>query len=80
LLPPESLVQGLPHVRLAAEPSWRFSQGQPIGLPEAEAGTEWALFSDAGRFLGVARAPSAGRLEPARVVSMAVSGKRPDFP
>lgn len=79
LLPPEVLVESLPRSEASSEDAWRFTRGQVIGLDTAKGGSEWALFTPRGRFLGVGRAEAAGRLAPLRLMATASDVKSPDF-
>lgn len=79
LLPVEALVEELPRCGPAAADALRFTQGQVIDWPGASAGSEWAVRGPAGTFLGVARAGSAGRLAPLRLMATAESANLPDF-
>jgi tRNA pseudouridine55 synthase len=79
LLPPEVLVESLPRTEASPEDAWRFTRGQVIGFEAAKGGSEWALFTPAGRFLGVGRAEAAGRLAPLRLMATGTDTKSPDF-
>jgi tRNA pseudouridine55 synthase len=79
LLPPEALVESLPRMQTSAAEAWRFAQGQAIALEAAQGGSEWALFAPGGRFLGVGRAESPGRLAPLRLMATGSGAKSPDF-
>ena len=69
LLPLETLVAGLPAWVSGAEEARRFTQGQEIPAADAAAGAEFALFGPGGRFLGVARCETPGRLAPLRLLA-----------
>ena len=71
LFPVDVLIAGL--ARFDADPTaaLRFTQGQEVDCAGAAAGTEWAVHGPAGAFLGVARAPVAGRLAPLRLMDTA---------
>lgn len=73
LMPPEALVASLPRLDATQDESGRFVNGRAVDRP-AEAGVEFAVFSPAGRFLGVGRAAPAGGIAPLRL--MATSGGR----
>ena len=79
LLPTEVLVESLPRTQTSPEDAWRFTQGQVVALPQAQAGSEWALFTAGGRFLGVGRAEVSGRLAPLRLMATGTDAKYPDF-
>jgi hypothetical protein len=72
-------VKSLPRTEASPEDAWRFTRGQVIGFEAAKGGSEWALFTPGGRFLGVGRAESAGRLAPLRLMATAADTKSPDF-
>jgi tRNA pseudouridine55 synthase len=79
LLATEVLVESLPRRETSPEDAWRFTRGQVIGLDAAQGGSEWALFTPGGRFLGVGRAETAGRLAPLRLMATGADAKSPDF-
>lgn len=79
LLPVEVLVEELPRCNPPAAEALRFTQGQVIDWPQAQAGSEWAVRGPAGTFLGVGRAEVAGRLAPLRLMATAQGANLPDF-
>lgn len=79
LLPVEVLVEELPRCDPPAADALRFTQGQVIDWPQAAVDSEWAVRGPAGTFLGVGRAPAAGRLAPLRLMTTAESANLPDF-
>ena len=79
LLPVDVLVAGLPRRDSAEEDARRFTQGQVVNCPGAPEGAEIALYGPGGRFLGVGRCESEGRLSPARLLATGESAKLPDF-
>jgi tRNA pseudouridine55 synthase len=79
LLDVEVLVLGLPRRDSAEADALRFTQGQVVDCPGAPAGAEIALYGPGGRFLGVGRCESDGRLAPLRLMATGESPKLPDF-
>jgi tRNA pseudouridine55 synthase len=77
LLPPDSLVAGLPRLDLPADGARRFVQGQVIPGPASIGGGIAAVFGPGSRFLGVAEVAD-GSATPLRL--MAFDPKSPDFP
>ena len=75
LLPLELLVAELPRRDSPADEARRFAQGQVVDCPGAGAGAEVAVFAPEGRFVGVGRCESEGRLAPLRL--LATAGQAP---
>lgn len=69
LLPPESLVAGLPRIDAGPEHAGRFGNGQAIASQGIAEGSEVAVFGPGGRFLGVAATLAGGRAAPLRLVT-----------
>lgn len=72
LLPPDTLVRGLPAVTLDAEPARRLALGQSVAGVGGEAGLVRA-YGPHGAFLGVCERSAAGQLAPRRLVEQAKS-------
>jgi tRNA pseudouridine55 synthase len=69
LLPVDSLIDGLPKLMLDEPQQWRFCQGQVQAAPQPGQGTI-RVYSDDGRFLGVAEVDSDRQLRPKRLISL----------
>ncbi|HSW83160.1 MAG TPA: tRNA pseudouridine(55) synthase TruB [Usitatibacter sp.] len=70
LLVTEALVVGLPRLDANAEESTRFMQGRVVARAARGEGTDVAVFSPEGRFLGVGRAAPGG-IAPLRLMATA---------
>ena len=69
LLPADSLINTLPEIVLDSAQEKRFSQGQALGCAQQTPGIV-RVYSDAGRFLGVAEVDSGAQLRPKRLISL----------
>jgi tRNA pseudouridine55 synthase len=78
LRPLEVLVAGLPRWDSPAEGARRFIHGQVVEYP-GRAGDEIAVFGPEGRFIGVGRCETDGRLAPLRLLATA-QAEIPDNP
>jgi tRNA pseudouridine55 synthase len=74
LLPADSLLEDLPRLELAAEPSQRFLNGQAVALlAPAQSGISGPcrVYREAGTLLGVGEAGPGGELHPVRLLAQA---------
>jgi len=79
LLPVDVLVGEVDRWNAPELEALRFTQGRIVECPGAGAGDERAVFGPDGRFLGVGRCDSTGRLAPERLMATGGSAKLPDF-
>jgi len=68
LLPVDALLMDLPEVSLEEDSSHYFCQGQAVWKTGAGSDTLLRVYSDSGRFLGVAESLGDGRITPKRIV------------
>jgi len=69
LLPVDSLIDALPRLALDERQQWRFCQGQLQRSPHDAEGTV-RVYSESGRFLGVAEVDATANLRPKRLISL----------
>ena len=79
LLPVEVLIEGVARWDAPESAALRFTQGQVVECDRVQSGDERAVFDPAGRFLGVGRGESGGRLAPERLMATGGPAKLPDF-
>lgn len=77
LRPPESLTEELPRCTIEDARSPAFLQGQKLACDGPRG--DVAVFSGAGRFLGVALRDGSGTLSPVRLMSAGAATDAPDF-
>lgn len=69
LLPPDSLVSGLPKVSLDRESAFYFRQGQPIWLPRQQHGGVMVIYDECQALIGIGEVAPDGKIAPKRLIA-----------